>query len=657
MVNVKGTALSSNEISPVVNDQLVTRSGARRLGDDYQDIVALELLVEWLEHTERYQWVRIEADNVGVLDDVVALRSDGSIDVKQVKYAVHPDAADDPWTWERLLKKASGTTEQARRSLLERWADSLDDINSTWPVHEAALISNRRTEPDLKAAISPAGAVDPAKIPTSSWAEIVKALGGQQRALSFLTQLSFHLDQPSLDTLRDAVRRRFHRLGGAEQGWLNLQDTLRTWVCKHDEPRQTGDIGLQDVMRAALWYDLQQLPQRFEIPADYVLPSETFHEEVVQQIVALRQGCVVLTAQPGLGKSTYASYLFEDLQRRGVPIVRHHYFLSLADHSWSDRLEYWRAAQSLMHDLLYEHGEALGAVASHNPVPEELRQWLETCGAYYASSGQALVVIIDGLDHVWRELHSTAELEALFRDLLPAPPGVVVLVATQPVDESRLPSRLVRAAPRDSWIGLPALDEHAVEQWFRHHEPELRQHGAQEMPEWQVQRLASALYQRSRGHPLHLRYTVRALQEQGQLVTEAAIESLPDCPHQQITGYYLNLWESLSEDGREILHLLAACRFPWPRKGIFACMDPRGSRVGDIRRSLSEIEHLLVKDTWASALITAAYSRSSASCPSTMTTRPWRRNAQGNGCSTLLRSTGAGPMPGFSMRNWAMCSH
>jgi len=31
----------------------LTRTGVRRAGDDYQDIVALDVLVEWLEHLRR----------------------------------------------------------------------------------------------------------------------------------------------------------------------------------------------------------------------------------------------------------------------------------------------------------------------------------------------------------------------------------------------------------------------------------------------------------------------------------------------------------------------------------------------------------------------------------------------------------------------------
>lgn len=55
-----------------------TRSGIRRSGDDYQDLCALELLVEMLEHPKRYQWIKVEADEAGVLDDVLALREDHS---------------------------------------------------------------------------------------------------------------------------------------------------------------------------------------------------------------------------------------------------------------------------------------------------------------------------------------------------------------------------------------------------------------------------------------------------------------------------------------------------------------------------------------------------------------------------------------------------
>ena len=59
--------------------------------DDYQDIVAFDLLVEWMEHPSRYQSIRVEASESGALDDVVAVRSDGTALAGQVKFSAHPD--------------------------------------------------------------------------------------------------------------------------------------------------------------------------------------------------------------------------------------------------------------------------------------------------------------------------------------------------------------------------------------------------------------------------------------------------------------------------------------------------------------------------------------------------------------------------------------
>ena len=37
-----------------------TASGARRMGDEYQDLQSAEVLIEWLEQLDAYRWVRLE---------------------------------------------------------------------------------------------------------------------------------------------------------------------------------------------------------------------------------------------------------------------------------------------------------------------------------------------------------------------------------------------------------------------------------------------------------------------------------------------------------------------------------------------------------------------------------------------------------------------
>jgi hypothetical protein len=87
---------------------LLTASGARRQGDQYQDVQALDTLVAWLENNGLYQWVKLEADESGFLDDILAMREDGVLEVRQVKYSTASHEPDDTWTWEMLLKQKAG---------------------------------------------------------------------------------------------------------------------------------------------------------------------------------------------------------------------------------------------------------------------------------------------------------------------------------------------------------------------------------------------------------------------------------------------------------------------------------------------------------------------------------------------------------------------
>jgi hypothetical protein len=105
-----------------------TRSGVRRRGDEYQDSVALDLMVDWLEHTNRYQWMQVEADDRGALDDVVALDTRNVLHVWQVKHSAHPDIPEDAYTWDSLLAQSEGRRGRTTQSLLQKWSQSLERV-------------------------------------------------------------------------------------------------------------------------------------------------------------------------------------------------------------------------------------------------------------------------------------------------------------------------------------------------------------------------------------------------------------------------------------------------------------------------------------------------------------------------------------------------
>jgi len=575
----------------------ITRSGARRLGDEYQDLVALEVLVDWLEHSERYEWVQVEADGAGALDDVVARKSNGSTIYRQSKFSVHPDRTDDPWIWEKLLKREAGTQGKQLTSLLQDWAVSLRRVSVSGQPVEAALYSNRDAADEIRQAFAQGDRtlLDLARLPSHTRAEITSQLGGEESARFFFQCFHFRVNEPDLAVLEESVRWRFSRLGGTHHGWLSLKEYLRFWVCHRDEPPPDGYIRLADVRRAARWHELEGLAQEYTIPVDYV-PPQTFLRGFARYVLQCRTGCIVLSGSPGIGKSTFISHLYERFQAKHLPAVRHHYFLGTNHPTSGFRLDHLRAAESLMHDLARDHPQALGPLLNENPRPADLRKWLAACGEYYAKAGKTLTVLVDGLDHVWRERRSLLELTQLLEYLLPPPEGVVLLFASQPVDDDQLPAVLLRHAPRDSWVELPQLDQPAVEQWARKHAHDFPAQAEQLQSTVLIGRLAAALYRKGHGHPLHLRYTLKAIQERNLACTEEAIAALPGCPHEGITAYYQELWHAIPEQSRAIMHLLAATQFSWPLQGILVCLDPRHEQIARIHNDWRQVAHLLVHD-------------------------------------------------------------
>jgi len=495
----------------------------------------MALLVEWLEHPERYKWACVEADDFGFLDDVVALRADDVVVAKQVKFSAHPDDAADPCTWDDLLRQRTSSKGKALPSLLSKWGRSFQDLKDAHTGIEASLVSNRRPADDLRSSFAAAGVVDLERITDATVrAAIVAQLGGKQNARDFFAAFKFELDQPGLDTLEGAITRRFLNLHGDIRGWKSLKDELRKWVRERNSPPPDGRITLAAVKSAAEWHRLEALPEDFAVPPDFVIPDDQFHRSLVHLLKTTVSGCVVLTGPPGIGKSTYISNLYQELQKAGIHVIRHHFFLSHDDRT-PFRYDHLRVAGSLMSEMQALYADLGLEPPRGNPRPEELLAWLSDCGRQLSERAGRLVVILDGLDHVWSDAGSVEELNNLFQLVTPISPGVIVLIGTQPVDTSRLPRRLSEVAPRDSWLDLPALEYPAVRHWAEIHASELRAIRDGEPISHALDELAGALWRRSEGYPLHLRYLLKSLETVNGYITARDIERLPELPHHDIT--------------------------------------------------------------------------------------------------------------------------
>ena len=100
----------------------LSKPGPIREGFKFQDLYGIHLALSWLEHPSQYQWIRFEAREFLWLDDVVALRTGGTLQLIQIKHVTErPDRP--KFTLDDFVEQTA-----TKRSLFEKWFVSwLDD--------------------------------------------------------------------------------------------------------------------------------------------------------------------------------------------------------------------------------------------------------------------------------------------------------------------------------------------------------------------------------------------------------------------------------------------------------------------------------------------------------------------------------------------------
>ena len=565
-----------------------TRTATRRSGDDYQDLVAAKTMLNFLKNPSLYRWIKLEAREAGKLDDVVVLRVDGTVEATQVKFSSDILRAGDPLTWSNLLHRGNRGKSPP---LIQQWWDSVADLDQEYGRTEPRLFSNRKAGDDLFLTVT--GRIDVDKT-SSEVLEQIKALLGDD-ADNFIDRFRFEVNEQGLTDLEERLQREFQSLGLPETNWLGFMDAIRSWIrCESLPPN--GELRISDLRLACGWTQLSRLNQDLKVPADFVLADKDSHQDFFQRVIDGNEPVIVLTAGPGIGKSTYLSYIVDQLQESDCPVVRHHYSLGMG-RDRLERAESHRIAESLMADLQIGLRPYLAALDTQNPnSSKDLRKWLVEIGVRLSAEGKHLVVVIDGLDHVWQAKDSRDELTKLFDQLLPAPPGVVLVVGTQPVQDTQLPASLISYAPRNSWHQLPPLDKSAVREWLDHHHnlmPSVLSEGNQE---WHFVRLAESLHQRTAGHPLLIRYIVERIKGANKHLTWYEVEAIPEPPASSVEEYYRSLWTNLPLHAKDVMFLFAVARFRWPLAGLHETLRLAGYDQANGAAGVEAVRHLLQSD-------------------------------------------------------------
>ena len=552
--------------------------GILRAAFQYQDLVAVETLIDFYRQRDRYAWIQLDAGDhtFRSVDDVVACRPDGTYELTQVKFTRDPDAERNTLSWKWLTTARTHGT-----SLLQKWAATTLLHESRGTLATAALKTDRVPSPSFAQNLD-GSRVAYESLPPGTRAIVDRQLGSPSAAERFFGCFDFLHSQPRIDDLESTL---WSRVASDTDrgGWAMFREQVRRWSTRKRQPVPDGKIRYIHLRQAFSVERSRPLPQNFRIPRSYSVPDDRFADDFLKETIE-SDGVTVLWGPPGRGKSTYLSRCVADIDTSVALCIRHHYFLNVRDRS-AGRFHYHAIVQSLVHQIVR-------GVPNLDTSNNDLTRTVSNAANVLRSQGRRLIIVVDGLDHVWRDHRDHEEMEALFAALLPLPTNVRLVVGTQKIAREHLPATLLRALPVDRWTELPLMSEAAVGRWLSHQETagrlNLRVDPAYTRTR-AMRAVANALREVSQGLPLHLIYSFEALVRSGTPVDAQAVAALPACPTGDIRDYYRAFCERVSPKAKAILHVLAGLKFGPPPFAMPRCF---GDSAGDLA-ALDEINHLL----------------------------------------------------------------
>lgn len=550
-----------------------------RAGYEYQDLICLELLLDWFKSPEKYQWVKIESDDNKSLNDVVALGKDGTYHLCQVKFTLDSKRDDLSLSFNWLLnKKGKG------KSLLQKWANDVFQYNEKNILSSATLQTNRVPDSEFLKCLQ-GNKIDVSLIPAQTLKDINAALGGSEKSKSFFDNFIFKHSLRETENLETALHDSVVPDHATEYGWLQIKDLIKSWAIAGNGPVGDGCIKFDRLHSILTFQTGPEISQDFAVPPGYSPPTEAFHQEILDKTKS--SGGWIIYGRPGMGKSTYLSYLTNFLSENGKPVIRHHYSLYPTPDMY-DRSSFGLASNSLIRQLELQFPSLFPDHTARNN--HDLESSVEKVINKLSESNEILTIIIDGLDHVGRERSDISQLECLINRLIKFRDRACLIFGTQPVKSSRLPNTIF-SIPSQNQINLPYMDINSIKNWIGQkiadHEIEIRV-GPNKKKE--ILEISEALSNVSKGYPLHLVLSVRNLITVNKTLDKYVINKLPACPDGDIHTYYQTLWSKLTSSAKRVLLLIGCAEFSWPNKySIGCCFDNSLEFVN----SYGEIQHLI----------------------------------------------------------------
>lgn len=567
----------------------INRTSSIRSGFAYQDFWGLRLCGEWLVNPDQYKWIQFETcpdeenPNEFYLDDIVCLDLNNCYHFYQVK---HRQDSTNKWIWDNLLNaERSGGT-----SLIKKWANSL--VTRLDKTKEAYFITNGDQEDDIAKYISNELLdIKQIKIGDATlYNRIVTEVGDENNADRVFHLLHFRFNQENLsgDKLEATIRQFFYeKLSATESGVTNLIYKIG----KECRQQNTQQLGIETLRKWCEFDAPRPLKEQFDIPSDFEFFDDRTHQSVLSDLQKPEGGVKVIIGKPGVGKSVYLSKLDKELGDKNVISIKHHYHISPEDSNPQERLNAERVIEAVKSQIKF-HKEELGSLANKNSKEIPIGEFIKTIATKLNGGGKALVIIVDGLDHVLR-YGEKKELESFLREICVPQPGVWIIIGMQAIAKSHLPQIVFDKCPEAEWIEIKGLSKGAVSKLIQANKASLHLPDQAE----QFKALVEKLFSITEGNPLHLRYSLQQLKNisGNSLVTDYSCNDLISYGA-GIEKYYDSLWNQISDKAKELLLTMASVNFLFTEKQLIECISFSTTDPIDVTNGFNQISHLISKN-------------------------------------------------------------
>ena len=499
--------------------------------------------------------LRLADPTAGQVDDLLLIRSGGA-DAYQFKSAEYPGNL----TFKQLItpqrKQGGGQGASLARALAHGWqklrqrwpdihvhlvtqqqasiSDSLFDGSDGGPSHFAALLRQGlapiRQGEIVLADVAPKW--QPALGTLREACELV-----EEEFASFL--VSLHID---VGVGLALPPERSQRHSDIE----SLSNALHRSV---GEAAGVVEFDTNGVLELMGWLERVLLRSRHEFPVDLdtYAPLSSAVEALRDMLAQRASGYVAVVGPPGAGKSTLLSQVFTGSTDR---VVRYYAYVPRRAPARPAM-----TADAFLQDVILMLDRSGIAASDHllpstdsNALRHSLADRLDAAGAEFARTGRRTIVVVDGLDHVGRDVPDGDGLlgELLRPEELPA--GVLFVVGSRTL-EPLSPDTRAHVEESDSIIDLRdhRLPRASILEICS------RASVTANLPQHVHERVADL----SDGHPLSLGYLLNILRTTSAEPAESVLAAAP-AYRGDLAANYRAVWDEVGDDD-EIVKVLSVC--------------------------------------------------------------------------------------------------